>query len=89
MRTLRSADLFCGGGGATCGSEMSGCVKTVFAVNHWSVAIETHRANFPHVKHVQCDLDRIHPSECERIDKLWASPPCPGHSLARGESSDE
>lgn len=82
--TLSVADLFCGAGGTSCGAELTGAAKVRFAVNHWAIAIETHSANFPHARHVNSRLDQVHPSECPRIDLLFASPECTHHSKARG-----
>lgn len=84
MRHLRAADLFCGAGGTSCGAESSGAARVLCAVNHWSTAIETHLANFPGAKHINSRLDEAHPSECPRIDLLFASPECTHHSRARG-----
>lgn len=84
MRHLRAADLFCGAGGTSCGAESSGAARVLCAVNHWSIACETHAANFPHAIHINSRLDEAHPSECPRIDLLFASPECTHHSRARG-----
>lgn len=81
---LRAADLFCGAGGTSIGAEQSGAAKVRFAVNHWDVAVETHSANFPDAKHVNSRLDQVRPSECPKIDLLFASPECTHHSRARG-----
>lgn len=77
---LNGVDLFSGAGGFSAGAEESGNAKIVFGVNHWPVAIQTHSANHPHAKHACATLRDTHPSECERIRLLLASPPCPGHS---------
>lgn len=84
MRKLRAADLFCGAGGTTAGAVSSGVVEAVFALNHWDVAIQTHSKNFPGAKHVNSRLDQTSPSECPKIDLLFASPECTHHSRARG-----
>ena len=81
---MKAADLFCGAGGTSAGAESSGAVDLVFALNHWDVAIKTHSANFPRAKHVNSRLDMTHPSECPKIDLLFASPECTHHSNARG-----
>lgn len=81
---MKAADLFCGAGGTSAGAEASGEVNLVFALNHWDVAIQTHAANFPNAKHVNSRLDMTHPSECPKIDLLFASPECTHHSNARG-----
>jgi DNA (cytosine-5)-methyltransferase 1 len=48
---IRVADLFCGAGGETTGIMQAlgeiGGRSDVAAVNHWSVAIETHKRNHP------------------------------------------
>lgn len=81
---LRAADLFCGAGGTSIGAEQSGAAKVRFAVNHWDVAVQTHSANFPDAQHVNSRLDQVRPSECPKIDLLFASPECMHHSRARG-----
>ena len=90
MRKLLAADLFCGAGGTSAGAEESGAVKLVFGLNHWSVAIDTHSANHPTAKHVCDKLDRVAPSECGKIDLLFASPKCTHFSRARtGPTNDQ
>lgn len=84
MNKMLSVDLFCGAGGTTEGAEMSGEVRTIFAANHWDIAIQTHSRNFPHAKHAKARIDEVHPSEVGKFHILFASPPCPGHSVARG-----
>lgn len=82
--TLRAADLFCGAGGTSCGAESTGAARVMFALNHWETAVETHSRNFPHAVHVNSRLDQTSPSECGKIDLLFASPECTHHSRARG-----
>lgn len=81
---LRAADLFCGAGGTSAGARATGEADVVFALNHWDRAIETHSANFPGTKHVNSRLEDTHPSECGKIDLLFASPECTHHARARG-----
>jgi len=81
---LSVADLFCGAGGTSCGSELTGGVKIRCAVNHWDKAIATHSANFPDAVHIHSRLDQVNPGECPKIDLLFASPECTHHSIARG-----
>jgi DNA (cytosine-5)-methyltransferase 1 len=59
-------------------------VDVVFALNHWSVAIKTHSANFRNTKHVNSRLNECSPGECPAIDLLFASPECTYFSRARG-----
>jgi DNA (cytosine-5)-methyltransferase 1 len=84
MRPLRFADLFCGAGGTTAGAEASGAARAVCAVDHWAVAVETHRRNFPDCLHINSRLADARPAECPAIDLLFASPECTHHSRARG-----
>ena len=84
MKTLSACDLFCGAGGTSIGAEQSGAARVRFAVNHWDVAVQTHSANFPDALHINSRLDQVKPSECPRIDLLFASPECTHHSRARG-----
>ncbi|QMV19673.1 hypothetical protein GOB94_13975 [Granulicella sp. 5B5] len=91
-------DLFCGGGGTSTGMRMAWELlgKTehdyeMIAVNHWSVAIDTHTANHPGAAHHCKSLAEIG-DPCKlitsrndrRVKLLWASPECTGHSRARG-----
>jgi DNA (cytosine-5)-methyltransferase 1 len=84
MRSLNFADLFCGGGGTSAGAESTGGARALFAVNHWHIAVETHSANFPDCRSVNSRLEDVNPSECSKIDLLFASPECTHHSRARG-----
>jgi DNA (cytosine-5)-methyltransferase 1 len=83
---LRAADLFCGAGGTTTGAEMSRRVRVELAVNHWSTAITTHKANHPHVRHVCAPIDLVDPRDFTGmgLNVLLASPECIFHSNARG-----
>lgn len=86
------ADLFCGAGGATTGvllaAERNGiAIKDGVAINHWPVAVETHSANHPKVRHLCEAIERVDPCEAVpggKLDLLWASPECTHHSRARG-----
>jgi DNA (cytosine-5)-methyltransferase 1 len=57
-------------------------------VNHWRVAIETHRLNYPDARAYCQDLATLNPLDVfgarDRVDLLWASPECTHHSNARG-----
>ena len=81
---LQAADLFCGAGGTSIGAHQTGRVNVRFALNHWDCAIKTHSANFPQTTHALARLNQVKPSECDRIDLLFASPECTHHSRARG-----
>lgn len=88
---IRAADLFCGGGGTSTGLARA-CVRSggkldLVAVNHWELAIETHRRNHPDARHVCSSLDGLNPRDLVpsgRLKILVASPECTHHSSARG-----
>lgn len=84
-RTLRAVDLFCGAGGSSTGAMQAG-VEVVLAVNHWHVAIQSHRANHPNTRHICARIDDIDPRHDNLLpfDILMASPECTHHSIARG-----
>lgn len=80
---MRAVDLFAGAGGSTTGAVQAG-VRVVAAVNHWRVAVDTHRANHPDVAHVCQDAGLMDPRDLPAHEILLASPACQGHSSARG-----
>jgi DNA (cytosine-5)-methyltransferase 1 len=90
-RTLTAADLFCGAGGASNGLRRA-CLKRgvgldLVAVNHWPLAIETHKANHPEALHYCEPVENINPRQAVpggRLDLLLAGPECTHHSIARG-----
>jgi DNA (cytosine-5)-methyltransferase 1 len=89
---IRVADLFCGAGGETGGivdaAADAGLSIDLAAVNHWQVAIETHKLNFPEARTYCHDLASLSPHDVfgprQKVDLLWASPECTHHSNARG-----
>ena len=91
MADLVTADLFAGGGGTSTGLAQA-CRSLsknpeLTAVNHWDIAIETHKRNHPWARHLCTGLDNTHPTLLfpkGRIDLLVASPECIHHSNARG-----
>lgn len=91
MKPLFCADLFCGAGGTSTGLLRAaadlGRRVDLLAVNHWNLAIDTHTANHPEVRHLCESLDHIDPVRVVpggRLDLLCASPECTHHSRARG-----
>jgi DNA (cytosine-5)-methyltransferase 1 len=91
MITVTGADLFCGAGGFTTGlvnaTRELGLDIQLLAVNHWDVAIATHSANHPGVRHLCESLDGVDPRKVVPSGKLhilMASPECTHHSNARG-----
>jgi DNA (cytosine-5)-methyltransferase 1 len=94
IRVALLADLFCGAGGSSTGARRAlarlGFQMKLVAVNHWSVAIETHSRNHPEARHYCQDVNTVKPTEVVpegKLDLLMASPTCTYHSRARGESS--
>ncbi|MBV8893472.1 MAG: DNA cytosine methyltransferase, partial [Acidobacteria bacterium] len=84
-------DMFCGAGAITTGltqayKELGICPK-IIAINHWNVAIETHKRNHPEATHWCERVDSLDPRKLTRdgrIDFLIAAPECTHHSVARG-----
>lgn len=89
-RKRKVADLFCGAGGTTTGfvraHKKHGIECELVVVNHWTVAIKTHRANHPEALHICTPLEDVSPSEVIKghLDHLHASPECTHHSRAAG-----
>ncbi len=99
-KIIRGADLFCGAGGTTTGlraaCEVLGYELDLFAVNHWQIAVDTHRTNhrdlYQNPKRVipssACmEIDSVDPRIAVpggRLDILCASPECTFFSVARG-----
>ena len=91
MKHLLVADLFCGAGGTSTGAEKAirelGCRMELVAINHWPVAIETHKLNHPTARHYIEDVTVVDPVKIVPegyLDLLMASPECRGFSRARG-----
>jgi DNA (cytosine-5)-methyltransferase 1 len=85
--TLNAFDLFCGGGGSSCGAEMAG-VTAVGGIDLWNLAIDTYQLNFPTAATYLGDIRRLSATKVAEqvgtIDILLASPECTSHSVARG-----
>ncbi|HAE59334.1 MAG TPA: hypothetical protein DCG54_07470 [Anaerolineae bacterium] len=85
------ADLFCGSGGiSTALSEVArelGKLWHLYAINHWDIAIATHKANHPDVQHYNNDLQDVDPLDVvsgKWLRLLVAAPECTHFSRARG-----
>ena len=89
-RPIVFLDLYCGAGGFSTGFAEAmkdlGLTFREIAINHWSRAVETMRANHPGVYAMQMDIDAATPDDIEAdvIDHLHASPSCTHHSRAKG-----
>jgi DNA (cytosine-5)-methyltransferase 1 len=86
-KPFRALDLFCGGGGSSCGAEAAG-VQVVGAVDAWGLACSTYRENYPttRIYHTACEqLDpRVVQKQVGSVDILLASPECTNHTCAKG-----
>jgi DNA (cytosine-5)-methyltransferase 1 len=90
-RKILVADLLCGAGGSSTGCARAlaelGLDMELVCVNHWPVAIETHKKNHPQARHYVQDIATVRPHLIVPegyLDLLMASPTCTHHSVARG-----
>lgn len=90
-RKILVADLLCGAGGSSTGCSRAlaelGLKMELVCVNHWGVAIETHKKNHPEARHYCQDISTVRPHIVVPegyLDLLMASPTCTHHSVARG-----
>ena len=80
---LEVFDLFCGGGGFSCGSTLAGC-RVVWASDMDEAALDTHRLNHPECVHSSEPLphNRIPFPNDGRPFHVHGSPPCQRFSSA-------
>lgn len=90
-RKILVADLLCGAGGSSTGCARAlaelGLKMELVCVNHWPIAIETHKKNHPEARHYVQDISTVRPHLIVPegyLDLLMASPTCTHHSVARG-----
>lgn len=90
-KTINAADLFCGAGGTSTGLALAakelGLDLSLLAINHWEIAVSTHSANHPGVRHYCCSIGEVEPLEAVPggyLRLLVASPECTHFSNARG-----
>lgn len=88
---LLVADMFCGAGGTSTGAERAikelGKKMVLVCINHWPIAIETHKKNHPTARHYVEDVTTADPYKLVPegyLDLLTASPECRFYSRARG-----
>ncbi len=85
--TMRTLDLFCGGGGSSWGACAAGA-RIVCGVDADEVAIEAFAKNFPSARAVRLAMTAQTTPEAlgdiGRVDLLLASPECTNHTHARG-----
>ena len=84
---IRTFDMFCGGGGSSCGAELAGA-EIVGGIDSWSLATEVFADNFPESCIFNGRVENCDPKSIADIlgpiDLLLASPECTNHSCARG-----
>jgi DNA (cytosine-5)-methyltransferase 1 len=85
--SVRTLDLFCGGGGSSWGARDAGA-EIVCGIDAWDLAAKTFADNFPGTEVV---TSRLHTRSNSRlfgqlgkIDLILASPECTNHTCARG-----
>lgn len=82
------ADLFAGGGGASCGLTAALGRSPTVAINHDDVALSMHAANHPETKHLTSSVWAIDPRDLiakgQTVDVMWSSPDCKHFSVAKG-----
>jgi DNA (cytosine-5)-methyltransferase 1 len=81
---MLAAELFAGCGGSSEGARRAG-VRTVWAANHWRQAVDCFRLNHPETTVIQQDLMQADFRVVPKVDLLWASPACQGHSRAASQ----
>jgi DNA (cytosine-5)-methyltransferase 1 len=80
-------DIFAGAGGFTIGAEQAGA-HTLFAINHFAAAVETHSNNHPYTTHCHEDVFNFDWNRAPEPDIILASPSCKCHSTANVKKSD-
>jgi DNA (cytosine-5)-methyltransferase 1 len=90
-KKIFAVDMFCGAGGTSTGLAMAcsaaGIEVDLLAINHWTIAIETHSAQHPWARHMCASVDHVRPTDAVpggRLHLLVASPECTHHARARG-----
>jgi DNA (cytosine-5)-methyltransferase 1 len=90
-KRIFAVDMFCGAGGTSTGLAMAcsaaGIEVDLLAINHWTIAIETHSAQHPWARHMCASVDHVRPTDAVpggRLHLLVASPECTHHARARG-----
>ena len=84
--TVRTLDLFCGGGGSGWGARIAGA-EIVCGVDAWNLAARTYDANFGTGVGVNLTLNGNWEPALDglaHIDLIMASPECRNHTCAKG-----
>lgn len=85
---LKWMDWFCGAGGSSQGIDAVPGAEVLLAANHWTLAIATHAANFPHARHERGDIRDLPVHNWPVAEGFWASPECTKWTGARGKARD-
>lgn len=72
---ITATDMFCGAGGSSLGAHHEG-IEVHLAINHWTLAVETHNTNFPKTLHDCADISATNPRRYPSTTILMASPEC-------------
>ena len=87
--SLRTLDMFCGGGGSSWGAKAAGA-EIVCGVDAWQVARDTFAENFPTAKALCATLDgrstKKVVGDIGHVDLILASPECTNHTWAKGNA---
>lgn len=90
-REINGIDQFAGAGGTSTGFALAcrdlSLKPRLTALNHWDVALETHKLNHPWARHILQDIRKVDPVDAaggRPISLLTTSPQCIYHSNARG-----
>lgn len=90
--SIRTLDLFCGGGGSSWGAQAAGA-EIVCGVDSWDIAVRAYGKNFPNAKAVHLEMTpETWPSalgDIGPIDLLLGSPECTHHTCARGNKQQD
>lgn len=76
-------DQFCGAGGSSIGAKKAGA-EIFLALNHWTLAVESHNTNFPDTHHDCVDVSAVNPRRYPSTTFLITSPECTSHTYSDG-----
>lgn len=87
LRRLTAVDLFCGGGGISCGLERAG-FRVLAGVDNEPTYLQSYKVNFPNALSLGHDLSEVTAAQVMqevgiqrgRLDLLAGGPPCQGFS---------
>ena len=84
-KKIKVLDLFCGAGGLSWGFEKAG-FKVNWALDNWSPAIKTFKANNPRAEVYEVDITKVNDSQLKKwfkgVQVVIGGPPCQGFSTA-------